>query len=164
MEGLLVVPGPEYGSEHVAEFPQPADLGCVRGLDLRNGFGAVLVHRLGSGSGYAARSRNHQGSPMGVWISCSWLARIGAALAALRSGVPDSGGDFKPAVFERPSHRQLRLRDFGHPRLAYHDLPAVLCCRRDFLGFRLCDDAADYRALGAESSESDHDEASRKHE
>ncbi len=66
---LLAVPGAQHRSEHVAEFPQPADLGRVRGIDLLHGFAAVLVHRPGSGSGHAARPRDQQSS--GKWSSDS---------------------------------------------------------------------------------------------
>ena len=49
---------------HLAELPQPAALGRLRGLDLLLGFGALLVHRIDPGSGDACaiarlrRSRN----------------------------------------------------------------------------------------------------------
>ena len=42
---------------HLATIPQSADLGCVRGFHLRNGFSALLVCRPDSGLGYLARSR-----------------------------------------------------------------------------------------------------------
>ena len=41
----------------VAAVPQPADVGRVRGVDLRHGVGAVLVHRSRARHGDAARSR-----------------------------------------------------------------------------------------------------------
>ena len=55
---LLAVPGPELVPAPLAELPQPADVGRVRGLDLRHGLGAVLVHGPGSRSRDAARSRD----------------------------------------------------------------------------------------------------------
>ena len=50
-------------SEHdgdLAAVPQPADLGRVRGLDLRDGLGAVLVHRPDPRPGDAARPGQEQ--------------------------------------------------------------------------------------------------------
>ena len=78
---VLAVPGPQYRSEHVAEFPQSADLGRVRGIDVWNGFAVVLVHRLGSRSGDAARSRDHESPAVGFRLPEPRLARFGAALA-----------------------------------------------------------------------------------
>ena len=54
--GLLAVPVSEHDGP-VAAVPQPADLGRVRGVDLRHRVGAVLVHRSRARHGDAARSR-----------------------------------------------------------------------------------------------------------
>ena len=49
--------------EHVAAVPQPADVGRVRGLDLRHGVAAVLVHRADPGSRHRPRPRQDQDPP-----------------------------------------------------------------------------------------------------
>ena len=50
---VLAVPVPEHHGP-VAAVPQPADLGRVRGVDLRHGVGALLVHRTRARHGDAA--------------------------------------------------------------------------------------------------------------
>ena len=57
--GLLAVPVSEHDG-HLAAVPQPADLGRVRGLDLRHGLAAVLVHRADPRPGDAARPGEEQ--------------------------------------------------------------------------------------------------------
>ena len=64
---LLAVPDSQHRSEYLAELPQPADLGRVRGLDVLHGLAAVLVYGPGPGSGDAARPRHHARS--GRWSS-----------------------------------------------------------------------------------------------
>ena len=69
---LLAVPDSQHRSQPVAEFPQPADLGRVRGLDVFHGFAAVLVHGPGSGSGHAARPRDEPGEAGGFRLASAW--------------------------------------------------------------------------------------------
>ncbi len=88
---LLALPDSEHRLEHVAEFPQPAAVGRVRGQHLRHGVGAVLVCRPGSRSRHAARSRHQQVPPHDLRNPQPGLARIGEALEALRDGLPDTG-------------------------------------------------------------------------
>ena len=59
---LLAAAAAEYAPLGLAELPLPAGLGRVRGLDLRHGFGAVLVRRTDPGSGDDARSRDRSGA------------------------------------------------------------------------------------------------------
>ena len=69
------------------------------------------------------------------------LARLGAALAALRDGVPAAGRHLHAARALGPLGRELRLRGVGAARLARHDLPALLRRRRHLLRLRDGDDA-----------------------
>src|SRR6185369_6344426 len=102
---LLAVPDSQHRPESVAELPQPADLGRVRGIDVLHRFSAVLVHWLGSGSGDAARSRYDESPPGCLRTSELGLARIGTPLAPLRTGLPDPCGYFDAPGAQRPLSR-----------------------------------------------------------
>ena len=71
------------------QLPQPAHLGRLRGLDVRHGLAALLVRRPDPGPRDAARPRATK-----LWAKIALrhardgLARLGAALAPLRDGVP----------------------------------------------------------------------------
>ena len=78
------------------------------------------------------------------------LARLGAPLAPLRSGVADSRGPLDAAGALGAHGRQLRLRGVGDARLARDDLPALLRRRRHLL--RLRDGAARWRFRCAAST------------
>jgi hypothetical protein len=67
----------------MAAVPQSADLGRVRGVDLRNRLGAVLVCGPRARSRHAARSREVADCPAHLRHGGSRLARIGEALAAV---------------------------------------------------------------------------------
>src|SRR5207237_8694232 len=54
--GILAIPVPECDGR-LAAISLAAYLGCVRGLDICDGFAFVLVHRPDTGSCYAARPR-----------------------------------------------------------------------------------------------------------
>ena len=84
---LLAAAVPEHAWA-LAAVPQPADLGRVRGVDLRHGVAAVLVRRPDPRSGDAARPRQEQVAGAALRHARARLARLGAALAALRDGVP----------------------------------------------------------------------------
>ena len=72
--GLLAAPLSEHDGD-LAAVPQPADLGRVRGLDLRHGVGAVLVRGPGPRPRDAARSREEQARQRG----CSARSRSAGA-------------------------------------------------------------------------------------
>ena len=84
---------------HLAELPQSADLGRVRGLDLFHGVRAVLV----SPAWFRIWRRCAIAPPRKIKTVPSTgrfragLARIGPALAPLRTGVSDSGGHLDAA-------------------------------------------------------------------
>ena len=73
------------------------------------------------------------------------VARIGAALGALREGVPAAGRALDAAGALGPHGRELRLLDRHHPRLARDDLPAVLRRGRHLRRLRDGADARDSR-------------------
>ena len=78
--------------QRVAAVPQPADLGRVRGLDLRDRVGAVLVRRPGARPRDAARPRAEHDRPQRILRHAgAGLARFGAPLAPLRDGLPAAG-------------------------------------------------------------------------
>ena len=138
---LLAVPVSEHDGR-VAAVPQPAHLGRLRGLDVRDRLAAVLVRRTDSRSRDAARSIRIEGRPRDLRRARDGMARLGASLASLRDGVPAARGTRHAAGRLGPHDRELRLRGVGHPRMARDDLPAVLRGRRDLLGLR---DGADAR-------------------
>ena len=74
----------------VAAVPQPAHLGRVRGLDLRHRLGRVLVRRPHPRPRDDARSRGVEGQAGHLRHAVARLARLGAPLAPLRSGLADS--------------------------------------------------------------------------
>ncbi len=86
VDGVLHVPVPEYDGA-LAAIPQPADMGRVRGFDVRHGFGAVLVCRFDSRPRDAARSRDRQAEADHLRHARAGLARFGASLASLSDGL-----------------------------------------------------------------------------
>ena len=79
----------------------------------------------------AARSREEPAHPPPLRHARARLARLGAALGALRGGLPAARRPLDAAGALGPHGRELRLRDRHHPGLARDDLPAVLRRRRD---------------------------------
>ncbi len=128
--GLLAVPVPEHDGP-LAAVPQPADLGRVRGLDLRHRLDRVLVRRPGARPGDDARPRRVERASgrSSAALSLGWRGsarhwhRYEVAYADPRRPL-DAAGALGP-------HRgQLRLRGVGAARLARDDLPALLRGRR----------------------------------
>src|SRR5438477_38637 len=72
----------------------------------------------------------------GVWHAGHGMARLGAALEALRSGLHDPGRPGHAAGALGAHGGELRLCDLHHSRLAHDYFPALLCGGRDL--FRLC--------------------------
>ena len=121
-------------------FRSPADLGRLRGLDLRRGLAAVLVHRPDSRPRDAARPGGEGVAAEGLRHVLAGLAQLGAALAQLRVGVPAARRTVDAAGALGPLGGVLRLRLGPDPRLARHDLPALL---RRGRGLRRLRDGAD---------------------
>ena len=92
------------------QFRSPLDVGRLRGLDLRHGLGAVLVRGPDSRPRDAARPRHAAPSRSMSTASRDGLARLGAALAPLRDGVPPARRARDAAGRLRPHGRELRLR------------------------------------------------------
>ena len=133
-------------SEHdgcLAAVPQPARLGRVRGLDLRDGLAAVLVRRADPRPRDAARSVAVASRPRRLRHARDGLARVGAPLAPLRDRLPAARRARDAAGRLGPHRRQLRLRGVDRARLAHDDLSAVLRRRRDLFGLRDGADAGD---------------------
>ena len=85
---------PRAGAErqrHLAELPQPAALGRVRGLDLFHRLGALLVYRPDSRSRDPARPRDDQDQEVPLRHLRARLARRQPPVAPLRDGLPDPG-------------------------------------------------------------------------
>ena len=89
----------------LAELPQPADLGRVRGLDLRHGVGAVLVRRPHPRPRHAARPRAASRFAQLVYgmLAMGWRGSA-RALAQLRDRLPAAG---------RPGHAARGLGAHG---------------------------------------------------
>ena len=92
------------------QFRSPLDLGRVRGLDLRDRLAAVLVRRPDSRPGDAARPVAVARRPRHLRHAGDGLARLGAALAPLRDGVPAARRPRDAARRLGAHRRQLRLR------------------------------------------------------
>ena len=75
------------------------------------------------------------------------LARVGDPLAAVQDHVPAARRVGRAAGAFRAQRGELRLLRRADPRLALHDLSAVLCRRRDLL--RLCDGAQHHHSRAA---------------
>ena len=70
--------------ERVAAVPLSAGVGCVRGVDLRDHLGGVLVRRNDSRLRHAARPRARPSSREYIYgMLCAGLARFGPPLGAL---------------------------------------------------------------------------------
>ena len=94
----------------VAAIPQPAHVGRVRRLHLRHDLRVVLVHRPDSRPGHAARSRDQSRGQNHLRHALDGLARIGAALAPLRNGLPAARRTGHAAGALGPHRGELRLR------------------------------------------------------
>ena len=104
-----LLPYPEH-DERLAAVPQPADLGRVRGLDLRHGVAAVLVRRPDPRSGDAARPLAVARRPRHLRHAGDGLARLGAPLAPLRDRLSAARRPGDAAGRLGAHRRQLRLR------------------------------------------------------
>ncbi len=120
----------------VAAIPQPADVGRIRGFDLRHDFGAVLVHRSHPRPGHVARSRYASRDPHDLRHALDGLAGIGAPLAPLRNRVSASGRTGHAAGALGAHGGEFRFRSRHRSGLAYDNLPALLRCRRNLFRFR----------------------------
>ena len=136
LAGLLADPLSQHDAD-LAAVPQPARVGRVRCFDLRYRFADVLVRGAHSRSGDAARLGEEPDRPDHLRHPCHGIARLGKALAPLRTGLPASRGPGNPSGRVRAHGGQFRLRDLDHSRLARDDLSAILRCGRDLL--RFCD-------------------------
>ena len=89
---LLAAALPEHDGA-LAAVAEPAGLGRVRGLDLRDGLAAVLVRRPDPRPGDPARpARSNRSARVVYGVAGDGLARVGDPLAPLPDGVPAAGG------------------------------------------------------------------------
>ena len=97
-------------------------------------FRAVLVRRTDSRSGDLPRHGDEPGGQDHLRIAGHGLARLGAALEALRERLPAAGrtGDAAGALGAHGG--VLRLRRFDSAGLAHHGLSALFCRRRNLFG------------------------------
>ena len=100
---LLAAPLPEHDG-HVAELPQPADLGRLRRLDVRDGLAALLVRRHDPGPRDAARPREEAAGRRSSTARSRWAgaARRGTGSATRRRRC------CSPASRRRSSSRSTR--------------------------------------------------------
>ncbi len=80
--GLLAISVSEYDG-NLAAISQPAGLGCVCGVDVRDGVAAVLVRGIDTGSGDVAGSGAEPGEASDLRNIRDGMERIGGALASL---------------------------------------------------------------------------------
>ena len=99
VESVLAVSDSQYRFEFVAELPQSADLGRVRGVDVFHGISVVLVHGPGAGFGHAPRSHHLNKLKQVDFLGALSLGWRGSARhwSNYEKGVFDSGGDFDAA-------------------------------------------------------------------
>ena len=112
---VLAVPVSEHDGD-LAAVPKPADVGRVRGLDVRDGVAALLVRRADPRPRDAARSLAVARRPRDLRHARDGLARLGAPLASLRDGLPAARGPRDAARRLGAHGRQLRLRDRDRAR------------------------------------------------
>ena len=118
---------------NLAEFSQPAALGCLRSRHLFHRVGSVLVYRADSRSCHIARPRENEDSQIRLWDSCFRLARD----QPLPTGLPHSCGPFDSAGALGPLRRVLRFRHLGYSGLAPRSF-RHLCCGRNFQASPWC--------------------------
>ena len=135
VDGLVSRAGAERERD-LAEFPQPADVGRVRGGLVFHRFRAVLVYRADPRPRDDPRPLHVEDQEMHLRGDGARLARRQPPVAALRGGLPDPRRTLDPARALGPLGRVVRLRDIGDPRLAHDDLPALFRGRRDLRGIR----------------------------
>src|SRR5262249_9647741 len=122
--------------ERAAAIPQPAGLGRLRGFDLLHGFAALLVRRVDSRPGDAARPGAFTRGAFHLRNVGDGLARFGATLEELRDGLPAAGRIVDAARGLGAHGGQLRFHDLDSARLAFDHLPALLRRGRDLFGLR----------------------------
>ena len=140
---LLAVPVSEHDGA-VAAVPQPADLGRVRGLDLRHGVAAVLVRRPDPRPGDAARPLAVARSARSIYgmLAMGWRGsarhwhRYETAYLLL-------AGLATPLVVSVHTVVSFDFAVGDRARLAHDDLPALLRRRRHLLRLRDGADAGD---------------------
>ena len=89
------------------------------------------------------------------------LARLEPQLAPLRDGVSAFGGPFHAAGSFSAQRRIVRLRDVSHSNVAYHNLPALLRCRRNLRRVRDGVDPSPSGACHIQTARRDHSAARR---
>ena len=159
---LLADAVPEHDGP-LAQLQEPADLGRVRGVDLRHGVGPLLVRRADPRPRDAARPRSEPAGQGGLRLLRGRLARLGATLGQLRDRIPDPGGALDAARAVRAHRRELRLRGRHRARLARHDLPALLRGGRHLRRLRDGADARDPAPEGLRARGLHHAAARREH-
>ena len=127
---LLAVPVPEHDGR-LAAVPQPAHLGRVRGLDLRHGVAAVLVHRPDPRPGDAARqdARTRCSRRSTASSRSAGAARRGTGSATRRAYLL-LAGLATPLVLSVHTVVSFDFAVAILPGLAHDDLPALLRRRR----------------------------------
>src|SRR5579863_1229540 len=135
MAGVLAAAVSEYDVA-LAAIPQPAGLGRVRGLDVPDDLGGVLVYRPDSRFRDSARFGQATLEGRDLRRALHGMAQLGAPLAEIRKSRLAAGRTFDAAGGFSPHGREFRLRGGNGSGLAYHDLPALFRRRRDLLGLR----------------------------
>ena len=149
---LLAVPLPEHDGP-LAAVPQPADLGRLRGLDLRHGLAAVLVRRPDPRPGDAARPRARAAGASVVYgmLALGWRGsarhwhRYETAYLLL-------AGLSTPLVLSVHTIVSFDFAGRHRARLARDDLPALLRRRRHLRRLRDGADAGDPAPASATAS------------
>ncbi len=160
--GLLARAGAEPDGS-LAELPEPAAVGRLRGQHLRHGVAALLVRRADPRPRDAARPLEDEDQAVDLRRLRARLARLAAALAALRGRLPGAGGPLDAARALGPLDRLDGLRGLAAAGLAHHDLPALLRGRRDLLRLRDGDHADGDLPQGLRPRADHHDAPLRLH-
>ena len=135
--GLLLADAVSQHDGPVAAVAQPAGLGRLRGLDLRDGLAPVLVRRADPRPGDPARPGEEPLGPVHLRHSWRWAgaARRGTGTATGRPTCCWPGWR-RPLVVSVHTVVALDFTVGDRPRLALDDLPPLLRRRGDLLGLR----------------------------
>ncbi len=136
LDGFLCDALPEHKGTAMAELQLPPSLGRVRHLHLFHRLPFILVYRSDTRSGGRPGPGQTEMEEVVLRDHLFWLVRVYQALAASRGIVSRIGRSEYTAGAFRTHDRVVRLRHLRYPRLAYDDLPALLCRRRHL--FRVC--------------------------
>ena len=147
----------------VAATAEPADLGCIRGIDLRHRIVHFLVHGSDSGFRHDAGQGRQPNRAKNIRRAGDGLAQFRQALGSISESISAAGRPFDAAGGFGALGGELRLRRCHPAGLAHHHLPALLRRGRYLFGLRHGVDAGDSGAPLVSPRGFDHHAPHRVH-